>query len=311
MNYFLKKFKGPLITAAVFAVLLIVIFLPQREKETNIIPAEENAFLEEGEVLSIEVYYPTSWVLLENEEDKWFVVEDDKKLNADSNLVQNLLYDVMNTEIYGTVPTQEVDLEQFGVESAKAEIILITKEDNNHFIIGDEIPVGSGTYVYHPEKKIVYVVEENYLNKFLDLSSVDFRERGLFNFDEDKVNRISIWSGEFSADLIFDNGQWIIDGEDQIVADSKKIDELLWIFSRAKVLGFQDERPQSIEKYGLDDPGTEIRFYEDDKIQGLLFGKRKDEDSYYVKTDTDDAVYTIHISLFKRVPKNIESIASK
>ncbi len=75
------------------------------------------------------------------------------------------------------------------------------------------------------------------------------------------------------------------------------------------MLDFENENPQSLKRYGLDEPSTEIIFYEDDRIHGLIFGKRKDEDSYYIKSDSDDAVYSIHKSLFKRVPKNIDQIS--
>jgi len=75
------------------------------------------------------------------------------------------------------------------------------------------------------------------------------------------------------------------------------------------VLDFEDENPEELKRYGLDEPTTEIRFYEDDRIQGLIFGKRKDEDSYYIKSESGDAVYTIHKSLFKSIPKNIGEIS--
>ncbi len=133
----------------------------------------------------------------------------------------------------------------------------------------------------------------------------------LFDLDSKAINRISIWSGNFSADIFKEDGEWYVEGQDELLVDNNKIDELLWIFSRAKVLEFEDENPVNLNKYGLDEPTTEVRFYEDDRIEGVVFGKRKDEDSYYIKADLDNKVYSIHKSLFKRVPKNIDSIVVK
>ncbi len=312
MKYFLKKFKGTLITALVFIILLCFIYFRDTERNSEVLTQETYAFIgAEEEVSSVEIYYPKSWILLENEGEDWFLVQDEEQISADKNVIAHLIEDIKNTEIAGTVPTNEVDLDQFGLQNARVELVIVTDEKDYRLIVGDKIPVGSGTYVYVPDENIVLVVERDYLKQYLNMSPIDFREKGLLEFDSSQVSRISIWSGNFSADIFKEDGEWFVDGEDEIFVDDKKIDELLWVFSRAKVLGFENEDPESLKRYGLDEPSTEIRFYEDDQIHGVIFGKRKNEDSYYIKSDSDDYVYSIHKSLFKRVPKNIDQISLK
>jgi len=311
MKYFLIKFKGALITTVIFIILLGFIFFRNSEKDVQVASDDSFSFVADDEVLSVEIYYPKFWVLLENEGEQWFIIQDEQKLNADQKLVNNLIEEIRATNIVGYVPIDEVDLDQFGLDNAKAELVINTEEKEHRFIVGDEIPVGSGTYVYVPDEKLVLVVEKDYLNEFIKLSSIDFRDKGLFDFDSNGITRIAIWSGNFSVDIFKEEGEWYFEGEDEIFVDDKKVDELLWVFSRAKVLEFENESPESLKKYGLDEPTTEIRFYEDDQIQGVVFGKRKDEDSYYIQSDSSDAVYTIHKSLFKRVPKNIDQITLK
>ena len=311
MKYFFEKFKGALITALVFIILLGFIYFRDTERNSeNLLDEESYAFIGDEEVLSVEIYYSESWILLESDGEDWFVIQDEENLDADKNIIDHLIEDIKNTEIVGTVPTNEVDLDQFGLQNAGAELVIITDVKDHRIIIGDKIPVGSGTYVYVPNENIVLVVEKDYLKKYMNMSTIDFRDRGLFDFDSSQVSRIAIWSGNFSTDIYKEDGQWFIDDRDQIIlVDDKKIEEILWIFSRAKVLDFENENPESLKRYGLDEPSTEIIFYEDDRIHGLIFGKRKDEDSYYIKSDSDDAVYSIHKSLFKRVPKNIDQIS--
>ncbi len=311
MKYFLIKFKGALITTVIFIILLGFIFFRNSEKDVQVASDDSFSFVVDDEVLSVEIYYPKFWVLLENEGEQWFIIQDEQKLNADQKLVNNLIQEIRATNIVGYVPIDGVDLDQFGLENAKAELVLNTEEKEHRFIVGDKIPVGSGTYVYVPDEKLVMVVEQDYLNKYVELSSSDFRDKGLFDFDSSGVTRIAIWSGNFSADIFKEEGEWYVEGEDEIFVDDKKVDELLWVFSRAKVLEFENESPESLKRYGLDEPTTEIRFYEDNRIQGVVFGKRKDEDSYYIQSDSSDAVYSIHKSLFKRVPKNIDQITLK
>ncbi len=311
MKYFFEKFKGALITALVFIILLGFIYFRDTERHSeNLFNEEPYVFIGDEEVLSVEIYYSKSWILLESDGEDWFVIQDEENLDADKNIIDHLIEDIKNTEIVGTVPINEVDLDQFGLQNAGAELVVITDVKDHRFIIGDKIPVGSGTYVYVPNENIVLVVEKDYLKKYMNMSTIDFRDKGLFGFDSSQVSRIAIWSGNFSADIYKDDQGWYVDNQDQIIiVDDKKIEEILWIFSRAKVLDFENENPQSLKRYGLDEPSTEIIFYEDDRIHGLIFGKRKDEDSYYIKSDSDDAVYSIHKSLFKRVPKNIDQIS--
>jgi len=310
MKYFLKKFKGTLITASVFIILLCFIYFRDTERNSQDINEETYTFIgAEEKVLSVEIYYPKSWILLENEGEDWFLVQDEEKLNADNNVIDHLIEDIKNTEIVGTVPTTEVNLDQFGLKNARVELVIITDEKDHRFIVGDKIPVGSGTYVYVPDENIVLVVEKEYLKQYLNMSTSDFRDKGLFSFESSHVSRISIWSANFSADVYKEDTEWFIDEQDEIVVvDDKKIEEILWVFSRAKILDFENESPESLRRYGLDEPTSEIRFYEDEQIHGVVFGKRKNEDSYYIKSDSDDAVYSIHKSLFKRVPKNIDQI---
>ena len=310
MKYFLKQFRGALISALIFVLLLGFIFFRDSDSSTTEVEQvdESYVFMPEGQTSSVEIYYPDSWIILEREGENWFLVRDEVKVDADNKQIAGLIEDMNKTEIIGTVPTDEVDLDQFGLENAKAEIVLITDQEDQRFIIGDSIPVGSGTYVYDPEEKLVLVVEKDYLDKYMDMSFIDFREKGLLSLDTTAVNRLSIWSGNFTVDLYKEDGEWYVEGQDELFVDNKKIDELLWIFSRAKVIAFEDENPQNLKRYGLDEPTTELRFYEDDQIQGIVFGKRKNEDTYYVQSDLDDTVYSIHKSLFKRVPKNLDDI---
>jgi hypothetical protein len=287
-----------------------IYFRDTERHSENLFNEEPYVFIGDEEILSVEIYYSKSWILLESDGEGWFVIKDEENLDADKNIIDNLIEDIKNTEIVGTVPTNEVDLDQFGLQNAGAELVVITDVKDHRFIIGDKLPVGSGTYVYVPNENIVLVVEKDYLKKYMNMSTIDFRDKGLFDFDSRQVSRIAIWSGNFSTDIYKEDGQWFIDDQDQIIlVDDKKIEEILWIFSRAKVLDFENENPQSLRRYGLDEPTSEIRFYEDDQIHGIIFGKRKDEDSYYIKSDSDDAVYSIHKSLFKRVPKNMDQIS--
>ncbi len=311
MKYFLYKFKGALITAIVFIVLLGFIFFRGAETKQSVITPVSSSFLTDGEIVSIEIYYPTTWVFLETEEDSWFLIKDKEKFAADQKLVGDLIEDIRNTDIIGTLPTDEVDLDQFGLDNAKAEIVLYSGDKDHRFIIGDKIPVGSGTYVYDPDEKTVYVVEKDYLSGYLGLTFIDYRDRAILDLNTNTINCISIWSGNFSVNIYKEDGEWYVEGQEELLVDNNKIDELLWIFSRAKVLDFEDENPQSLRKYGLEEPATEVRFYEDDRIDGLAFGKRKDENSYYIQADSDNRVYSIHKSLFKRVPKNIDNIILK
>jgi len=220
MKYFFEKFKGALITALVFIILLGFIYFRDTERHSeNLFNEEPYVFIGDEEVLSVEIYYSKSWILLESDGEDWFVIQNEENLDADKNIIDHLIEDIKNTEIVGTVPTNEVDLDQFGLQNAGAELVVITDVKDHRFIIGDKIPVGSGTYVYVPNENIVLVVEKDYLKKYMNMSTIDFRDKGLFDFDSRQVSRIAIWSGNFSTDIYKEDGEWFVDGEDEIFID--------------------------------------------------------------------------------------------
>ena len=65
MKYFFEKFKGALITALVFIILLGFIYFRDTERNSeNLLDEESYAFIGDEEVLSVEIYYSDSWILL-------------------------------------------------------------------------------------------------------------------------------------------------------------------------------------------------------------------------------------------------------
>ncbi|MGB3727687.1 MAG: hypothetical protein WBA70_00375, partial [Thermodesulfobacteriota bacterium] len=124
MKYFLTKFKGALITTLIFIILLGFIFFRDSDNIEQVTTEDSYSFVIDEEVLSVEIYYPNSWVLIEKEGEEWFVIKDEQKLIADKRLVDNLIQEINATDIVGSVPIDDVNLDQFGLENAKAELVV-------------------------------------------------------------------------------------------------------------------------------------------------------------------------------------------
>jgi len=95
VKYFLIKFKGTLITALVFILLLCFIYFRDTERNSADLTPQTYDFIGVGEeVSSVEIYYPKSWILLESDGEGWFLLRDEEKLNADNKVIDRLVEDI-------------------------------------------------------------------------------------------------------------------------------------------------------------------------------------------------------------------------
>ena len=312
MNSYLKRFAGTVIAFIVFVILLASVLLFDREKQSG--EKLEKVFPGIGteEITSFSLKSPGSEFTLEKADGGWIVKSGTKEFKADKGAIEDLLQDVGDMESEKLAARDSDNLGEYGVVDSETEFSFRTRDAEYPLIIGDKSPVGTGTYVYDLGEGRVLIVKDRYLWGFINKSLVDFRERNLLGMNKDSVLRITFKVGDFSTELVRKEGKWFAAvGEDKRIADQKKVRELLDSFSGLKAEGFENDLPENLEKYGLNEPTAEIVFYGDGGEEGVLFGKRKDEWSYFVKVMKSDPVYSVSKNYFKILPKNNEDFTGR
>ena len=314
MGKYLRKFSGTLVALVIFAILLGgVLYYDSQKKAGESSTASEKVFpgVKPDDILSIEITYPGDTVSLEKTDGKWYVAGDGKKYRADSEAVEDIVKDLTEMEADRIVSTDETGLDEFGFVESKREFSMATGDLDYPVIIGDKSPVGSGIYIYDLGEGRVILVKDHYLWGILNGSPEGFRDRNLAAFDKGAVDRIVVRAGVFSIELRKEKGTWVQSGaESPRPIDQKKVDELLSSFAGLKASDFVDDEPESLGEYGLDQPTVEAGFFGEGVSETIFFGKRKDEDNFYVKTSSGEEVYAVPKEHFGILPKNLDQIAA-
>jgi hypothetical protein len=312
LGKYLRKFSGTLVALVIFAALLGGVLYYDSQKKAAEAPEALKVFhgVKPDDILSIKITYPDGAVSLEKTDGKWYAAADGKKRRADSEAVDNLLKDLTEMEADKVVSTEETGLDEFGFVESKREFTVVTGDLDYPIIIGDRSPVGSGIYIYDLGEGRVILVKDHYLWGILNGSPEGFRDRKLAGFDKGAVDRIVVRAGIFSVELRKENGRWVQSGaESPRPIDQKKVDELLSSFAGLEASDFVDDEPKALGEYGLEQPTVEAGFFGEGVSETVFFGKRKDEDNFYVKTSSGEEVYTVPKEHFGILPKNLDQIA--
>ena len=312
MSY-LKRFAGTVIVFIIFLVLLASVLLYNREKK-HPEKAVDKVFpsLKTDDITSIDLKSAGIEFVLVKVDGGWAVQSGGKKFRADENAVRDLVRDVGEMQYVNLVSKDPADLNEYGFLDSLTEFSVHTKDTEFPVIIGGKSPVGSGIYIYDLGEGRVLIVKDNYLWGFLRKKPEDFRERKLIGVGKDGLSRITIRVGDFTTEFLNEGGNWheMINGQ-KYPADQKKVGELIETLSDMKADGFEDDVHGNLEKYGLADPTAEIVFYGKGPEEGLLFGMRKDEGTYFAKSMDKEQVYTVSKKYFIILPKNNEDYLSK
>lgn len=311
INSYIKRFSGTIAAALIFLILLGGIFLFNDNKDRSD-KAEVFPLLGKEEVLSIMLKFPGSEVSLEKEGDNWFLMKNARKLDADSEAVRDLIEDISAMELRKIVPSGDTDLGEFGVQDPAAEFMLISDKNEYYILIGDKNPTGTGTYVYDVGKDRVLITDNGFIEGFLNREGQDFREKRVFDITPELVDRVVLRVGNFYIELHRQDGVWV--GEplpENLRVSRQKTDELVDMLSQMRTTDIVNDKPESLKTYGLDAPTAEIEIFHSGGSSKMLFGKRKDENEYYIKFGSGETVYSTSKENFKKLPKNIGDLAQK
>jgi len=309
-NY-LKKFSGTLAAFLIFLILLGAVFLLSDEEDTQD-RVEVFPSLGSEEVLSIMLKYPGSEINLEKEGDDWFLVANARRQSADSEAVGDLIESISKMELKKTVPSNNADLGEFGLLDPAAEFMLISDKNEYYVLIGENNPTDTGTYIYDMGKDRVLITDQGFVEGFLNLQGLDFRDKRVFEITPALVNRVVLRVGNFYIQINRQEGIWIEEGlPENRGIDQEKAGELVDMLSQLKINDIVNEKPQGLKASGLDAPRAEIEVFQEDGSQKILFGKRKDENDYYLKFQSGETIYSTSKENFNKLPKNIEDLAQK
>ena len=311
MGIYLKKFSGTIAAVSIFLVLLAGVFFFNGDDNTDykkmVFPT-----LDKEEILSIMLKSPGYEINIENEDGEWYLSESGRKSKADSSSVQELISDIKAMELIDTVSAQGLELDEFGLHEPPSEFMVISDKSEYYLLIGNQNPSGTGRYIYDVDKDTVLITDNALASRLIAHAHEDFRDKKVIAIIPDLVNQIVLRVGNFYIRLERKDGLWTAEPlPDAQVLDQTKADRLLSVLSDLEINDIVSREPESLKGYGLDVPTAEIEIFQNGASFKMLFGKRMDEDEYYIKFDSQDTVYSTSKENFKKLPKNLGDITRK
>lgn len=285
------KWKTFLILTFILAILVLSIFYVEKREERKEKFEGKLFTYSSSDINKLELRRGSEIIVFEKKDDAWEITTP-FKTKADKYAVERLVEDFSDLKIERKVEENVRDLKKYGLEPPH-RILKLFKKDGSFFsvYVGIENPIDGALYAKKPEESVVYLIP-SFLKSGLDKTLFDFRNKKIFEFEKDKVNRI-VWESEGKRwNAYKKEEEWFLDEPVKALADKGKIDDILYSITGAEAKGFsvEDYKDEQLKEYALDKP----------KIKISIKGERDLEISVGVKEEKDKKnVYAI--SNFSRV----------
>ncbi len=258
---------------------------------------------------------------LRRHDSKWRL-ERPIKDQADSSLIQNLLFDLEGWEKDATISAKEIEadkskLAEYGLNKPKLRLKLSGPDAPPEILFGKDAALEGKMYVRFENSKEALIVPGT-VKKDIDKKPEDFRDRKLTDLIAPQVTRVVLKTNAGEMELQKKDDHWDIVKPLRARGDDQKINELIAQVTNARIEQFVASDQGDLHAYGLAEPrGSITLFGQDDKSAGRTDSSRgeqgqmlqiggpagageKQKDQVYVRFASRGFVYTL--------PKKIEEI---
>ncbi|PYK68384.1 MAG: hypothetical protein DME45_07710 [Verrucomicrobia bacterium] len=246
--------------------------------------------------------------------DKKWRLESPVKDLADSNAVENLLFDLEDWKKDTTISAKEIEADknrmaEYGVAKAKLRLKLQGPNAPPEVLFGNNAAFEGKIYVRLENSKDVFLVSQSIKNQ-ISKKPEEFRDRKLTDAVATQVTRLSVKTAAGEMDLQKQGDHWQIVKPLRARADDQKVNDLIAQITNSRIAQFVADDAGDLHPYGLAEPRGTVTIFTGDKSAGSGPGQilqiggvpEKEKDQVYVRFAPRKFVYTL--------PNKIESILS-
>ncbi len=310
MHDLIKKFSS---TAVAFLILILIVgyfFVfekgkPEKEEQKSALFPD----IKKEEIISLKFNYPDSTIILSKEAQNWFLIKNNKRYKADSFTINSIIENFVGLKVDSDVSDDDNSLSEYGLINPKVEVIASIENKLYSIKIGSKSPIGSGVYLKEGSVPGVKLIAASLVWPFLDRTFNEIRDREIINLDEDRITEVKFEAGYFNQTFIKKDGRWVGDNiAENVDINHLEIEGIVRSFSDLRVVGFESDEPQSLSKYGLDEPSAVLTLTEGERKIEYSFGNKKENTDYYMKLSLGEPVYLVSIHNFDQLPQKIDDI---
>jgi hypothetical protein len=264
----LMKFKGTAAMMVAFFSLGIYYFLIDLPAEKKKAQEKEIA----GKVLPLKPANVSEFSLIkknqtitlqQNTNDIWNLSQPLKAI-GDNPEAESFLSEIDAVEKSRIVESDPKNLSQYGLDAPPFKIHIKFKDGKEEtLLLGDNSPMGGEIYLKLKSTPTVLLAATS--KTTFDKSVYHFRDKTIFNFSSGSVTRIQIKRSEHPLDLVREKEEWKISGKMRAKADKDAVVAFLRAIQFSRVKEFVNEKPDSLEPFGMGKPHTTLILEDENK----------------------------------------------
>jgi len=220
------------------------------------------------------------------------------------------------------VTQKQIDLSEYGLDNPMITVELTKKDNSQHQLLLGKIDEKTKNYYAKiGASEQIFEVEEGLINE-LSAGLTKLRDKTLFDFDVDKVERLVVKSAKGLIDAKKKDEKWLLTSLNDKEVRDYKISDMLYEIKRLKVEDFTNKKINEIENPGLNPPVVEIQVYsspseEESKEKKVISATLKigniapDPSKAYAEFDKIDEVVLLNKDVLDKLNKNSEDVLDK
>jgi hypothetical protein len=255
----IMKFKGTAAMLVAFFSLGIYYFLidlpaeKRKIQEKNI--AEKILPLEAANVSDFSLIKKNQTITLQKNADNIWKLSEPLEAVVDNPEAESFLTKIEALKKSRVVESDPKNLSQYGLDTPALKIHIKFKDGKEEtLLLGDDSPMGGTIYLKLESNPSVLLAKTSKTN--FDKSAFYFRDKTIFNFSSGSIIQIQIKRKEHPLNLVREKENWKVSSENR--ADKDVVLAFLRTIQFARVKEFVNEKPDSLEPFGLTKPTTTL-----------------------------------------------------
>ena len=309
------KFKGTALMAAVFLNLVLYYFfvdLPAKQKEqTEKEQAEKLLPLETGKVVELSLTGNGEPIALKRKAlHQWDLI---RPLSApgDATETEAFISEIEDLKKTRVVEENPKDLSIYGLSSPNLKIYFkFENKKEETLLIGDESPLGGSLYFKRESHPAVMLAASS--RSHFEKSVYNFRDKTLLNFNTGSIQRIQILREGNPLEFKKTGEAWEISGDIRARGNKDAIMNFLQSIQFSRVREFVDEKPDSLESYGLNPPALKLTLEnEKGETHTLSIGHPKEGKGYFSKVNDSKNIVLADTRIFETLSQKTVEFLDK
>jgi hypothetical protein len=256
----IMKFKGTAVMMVAFFSLGMYYFLidlPVEKRKTQEKEIAEKILpLEIENVSELSLIKKDQTITLQKNTDNIWKLSKPLETTVDNSEAESFLTEIHSLKKFRVVENNPKNLSHYGLDTPAFKIhIKFIDGKEETILLGDDSPMGGKIYLKLKSNSSVLLAATSKNN--FDKSVYYFRDKTIFNFSSGSIIKIQIKRKEHSLDLVREKKEeWKVSRKNR--ADKDIVLAFLRAIQFSRVKEFVNEKPDSLEPFGLTKPSTTL-----------------------------------------------------